>query len=344
MESIAALTTATAADAVRWVFHLQHYLSNIPSPPSADDGESRSDYQPLIASLVHQREHLSHDHNAADDARARLRQIIALSTAGAVFAHEAQENFWQSGFPDESTYWGALQTISASIVADGTVDPLERIVLSVFAELGGGDYRETSGAAPLKFIRDGYRVATERQSPLRMLTGGQQLALFPNQGERSEDPAPLCAPPPGYAVIASADPRITNRNTHIECYTFALSTHPKYSLWSGGEEVDPEEILQTEYRPVDPTREPARVGDVVVYLSWLPDITEDDYPLWSHHPTALQDVFSSPHMGVVSAVDAHGHPVLVISKFGFGTDNIYEHPIHQVTTRYGHVYTLFRRL
>lgn len=344
MEAIAALTTMTAADAVRWVFHLQRYLGNIPSPHSADDSENRSDYQPLTASLAHQREHLSQDHTTIDEARTRLQQIVTLGAAGAIFAHEAQENFWQSGFPDESTYWGALQTISASVFADGAVDPLERIVLSAFAELGWGDYRETSGAAPLTFIRDGYRVATEQPYPLRMLINGQKIALFPNQGDRSEAPDPLCTPPPGYTVIASTDPRIANRNTHVECYTFALSTHPKYSLSSGGEDVDPEYILQTEYRPVDPTREPARIGDVVAYLSWLPDITEDDYPLWSHHPTALQDVFSSPHMGVVSAVDAHGYPTRVISKFGFGTENIYEHPIDQVATGYGHVYALFRHL
>lgn len=344
MEAITALTTTTAAHAVRWVFHLQRYLHNMPSPPSADDHEMRDNYQPLIASLAHQRERLSHDHNAADAHSTRLQQIVTLGAAAAIFAHEAQENFGQSGFTDESTYWDALLSMSAATFADGTVDPLERIVLSAFAALGGGDYRETSGAAPLKFIREGYRVATEQRHPLHMLINGQRLALFPNQGDRSEDPDPICSPPPGYDVVSPADPRIANRNTHIECYTFALSTHPEYSLWANGDSVDPEYILQTEYRPVDPTREPARVGDVVAYLSWLPDITEDDYPLWNHHPNTLQEVFSSPHMSVVSAVDAHGHPVRVISKFGFGTENIYEHPIQQVTIGYGHVYTVFRHL
>ncbi len=288
---------------------------------------------------------------------ARLDHLMAIASFATFLSVEAfnrhgsgEDPSIRGGGKDDETILQIYRQVESAVLADGQIDEDEKKVLfsiTRFADLAG----LSTAVSPLLFLQQGYSGSA--QGVDYRLGNGRTMRLYMNNGEKKMKDVPCQEQAAlGYIVLKKTDPRVTNRRTDKECYTFALSDSPKWEpdIPSRNNEYLDEniEIINKNYRIVDLEHDPAKKGDVVVYLKIDPPSDWSEASILSTPQSGQFDQIippslASPHMGVVSRVNRKGRPTHAIGKFGHGSQPIYEHPIDQAILPYGHLYVVVRK-
>jgi len=215
---------------------------------------------------------------------------------------------------------------------DGRIDDFEKSVMRYAMRPLECDYPPADSTSLFYMLISGKRVPTQRFESVSVNAGeldAGTLDLYPNFGQETAVRVGGRMPS-DYLRLDAAHPLVKSRNTTAECYTFALSKDPSWNLPEG---VFPDQILSSEYRPLDLKAESARQGDIVVYVQMR-------WPL--DRAASACEIGSILHMGVITSVDAAGRPLRAVSKIGLKMA-VYEHPVDRVPLSLGTLWCVYRK-
>lgn len=295
-----------------------------------DDGYGLNDLSSSLSQQISFLKSLT-DHNEHSKRLGHLLNIASLATQLGVetrkrLGGEETEAEYPGGQDDEMIVY-LLNQLENFAYSDKKLDSDERYILASIAW-----YLQSEDILTFPLVT---LIRDNKHQPIIYTRENERYVLHVNNGPHVIEDTPFLDQAfSGYKEIDSKLLLFYNPRIHIQCYEFALAED--FSKTTGTALVDYnayEKFIEKNYRPIDTSKEPARVGDIIVYL--VQTMTGDETTFLGSKG------WSSPHMARVSMVDEKGLPTHVMSKMGMDDLDsssgkpIKEHPIDQALLRYG---------